>query len=308
MNTAIIVKFQVEALHAWPGVKDHPELKDRVGFLQFPHRHIFHFKAVKKVSHADRDIEIIDLKRMMIHYLLSKYGKNPVGLDNDPNPYKSHCDFGAQSCEMLGAELVQKFMLHSCEVLEDNENGAVVDAQPSTFQTINERRAQMKEEFGMEDPSHPRYDFKGITFICGPLASGKSYIGGALSQRGALQVEVSRIVKSIKKLSGTASRKDMQGSPELDVEIIESIADVYKANNKPENDFQMVVTGVRQVSILQAFPNATCVWIDAPPLLRNSRFLQNAKDKGTSFDEADDRDVALGLLDVKKYIFTRNTL
>jgi hypothetical protein len=35
---------------------------------------------------------------------------------------------GAKSCEMLAVELIEKFDLSSCEVNEDNENGAVVTA------------------------------------------------------------------------------------------------------------------------------------------------------------------------------------
>lgn len=112
----VIVKLQVEALHCWPGVVDHyPELSD-VGFLQFPHRHIFHITAKKAVNHDDRDIEIILFKRNILRYLNAKYF----------DPALNVLQLKATSCEMLAKELSKEFVLEYCEVLEDGENGAEV--------------------------------------------------------------------------------------------------------------------------------------------------------------------------------------
>lgn len=114
MQTRVVVTFSVEGFHNWPGVvgalPDNPEIH----FLQHPHRHLFAFKLTKSVSHNDRDIEIILFKRKVLAYLYEKYG--------------TPCQFGMRSCEMLGMELVEKFHLSSAEVLEDGENGAIVEA------------------------------------------------------------------------------------------------------------------------------------------------------------------------------------
>jgi hypothetical protein len=113
MKTAISVKLQIEGLHNWPEARAHfPE----VGFLAEMHRHIFHIKAVKLVSHDDRDVEIILFKREIIDYI-----------DRNCFSLKTNCiDFGPRSCEMIAKDLVEAFDLESCEVLEDNENGAIV--------------------------------------------------------------------------------------------------------------------------------------------------------------------------------------
>lgn len=109
MTTNIVVNFQYEATHNWPGVVDHPDLKS-VSFLQYPHRHMFHVCAKKEVKHSDRDVEIIKFKRELWEHLRSSYGG----------------ELGAMSCEMLAEDLVRRFGLSYCSVLEDGENGAEV--------------------------------------------------------------------------------------------------------------------------------------------------------------------------------------
>lgn len=111
MKTFVVVTLQVEGVHRW---KDCPF--DEVGYLRDMHRHMFHIKAVKEVTHDDRDVEIIKLKQQVKGHLELKYYVTPQHL----------CDFGGMSCEMIAKELVEKFELESCEVLEDNENGAIV--------------------------------------------------------------------------------------------------------------------------------------------------------------------------------------
>lgn len=112
LKTTVICSLQFEAIHNWPGVIDaHPEVAQTVSFLQHPHRHMFHIKAWKAVTHADRDVEIIVLKRQILQHLKAKY---PTG------------QLGSTSCEMLALDLVERFGLDACEVLEDGENGALV--------------------------------------------------------------------------------------------------------------------------------------------------------------------------------------
>jgi len=103
----IVVNLKVEGLHNWPKV-DIPE----VMFLKYKHRHIFHIKAKMRVSHEDRDQEIIMLKRSIEEFLKSNYGQP--------------CEFKNMSCESIAVLLVKVFGLNYCEVLEDGENGAEV--------------------------------------------------------------------------------------------------------------------------------------------------------------------------------------
>lgn len=103
MKKSIIIKYNFEAIHCW---KECP-IED-VSFLRSPHRHLFYVTAEKQVFHNERDIEIIMLKREMESYSKSQY------------------DYGNQSCETIAENLLNKFKLISCEVLEDNENGAKI--------------------------------------------------------------------------------------------------------------------------------------------------------------------------------------
>lgn len=110
MKTVIVISLQVEGLHFWESC----DLKE-VMFLKNKHRHIFHIKCKKEVSHADRETEIILFKRKIVDFLHLTFDNGSGVLD-----------FDGMSCEMIASVLVGKFNLHSCEVLEDNENGAEV--------------------------------------------------------------------------------------------------------------------------------------------------------------------------------------
>jgi hypothetical protein len=112
LATNVIVNLQYEAFHNWQGVKEALPNQPELHFLFDRHRHIFHVKAEKAVSHSDRDVEIIWFKRQILNYLEDMYGR--------PGEFKS------KSCEMLAEELLKKFDCVSVEVLEDNENGARV--------------------------------------------------------------------------------------------------------------------------------------------------------------------------------------
>ncbi len=111
ITTEVYCTLQIEGLHHWPGC---PLVE--VNYLKDLHRHVFHIKAHKKVSHADRDVEFIVLKHEIQEYLRLKYFNDSSRL----------CNFGSQSCEMLAKELISKFNLSKCEVSEDGENGAIV--------------------------------------------------------------------------------------------------------------------------------------------------------------------------------------
>lgn len=116
-KTNIIINLQIEGVHNWANCDI-----DEVGFLKYPHRHIFHICCKKEVSHSDRDIEIIMLKRQIEAYLHETYGKV--------------CQFKSQSCEMIAEEIYSKFALNYCSVLEDGENGAEVVYIEKDYQSI----------------------------------------------------------------------------------------------------------------------------------------------------------------------------
>jgi hypothetical protein len=98
----IIIKLQVEGIHHWPECNI-----EEVLFLRDKHRHIFYITVVKEVTHNDRDIEIIKLKREIKKYL----GNEPI-------------DFGRKSCEDIAEDILKKYNCSEVIVLEDNENGA----------------------------------------------------------------------------------------------------------------------------------------------------------------------------------------
>lgn len=97
------VKFTFTALHFYEGASG------KTHYLKKPHRHQFHVKAFKRVTHNDRDVEFIQMKDSMLAYVRSKYeGADPTN----------------QSCEDIAEDLITMFGLSGCEVSEDNENGA----------------------------------------------------------------------------------------------------------------------------------------------------------------------------------------
>lgn len=113
-RTNVIVNLQIEGVHNWPDCNI-----AEVDFLKHPHRHIFHICCKKRVSHDDRDIEIIKLKRQIEHFLKIQYGKVSSHLSES-------CNFGSMSCESIANELQWRFDLVYCSVLEDGENGAEI--------------------------------------------------------------------------------------------------------------------------------------------------------------------------------------
>lgn len=107
----IFCTLQVEGLHCWENCDI-----DEVKYLQLPHRHVFHIKAVKTVYHNDRDIEFIKLKHAITQHFKDKYFSDK---------FKCH-DFKGMSCEMIAEEIGTIFSLDVVEVSEDNENGCIL--------------------------------------------------------------------------------------------------------------------------------------------------------------------------------------
>lgn len=139
-----------------------------------------------------------------------------------------------------------------------------------------------------------------ISFVCGQLCSGKSLYARTLSRISDSKfIEVGDIVRKLKQ---TQERKELQDTKSLSSEIIEQIKNEYKSNfNK-----QLVVSGVRQVEILSAFPDAILLWIECPKEEREKRYKKRAREGDTqTFEEAEAGDIELGILGVKKYIFDK---
>ncbi len=107
MKVNVIIKTEFEAVHCWP---DCP--LEAVSFLRNKHRHIFKVTCKAGVTHTNRDIEFIMLKRAVEQYLRSTYDKK---------------DIGGMSCEMICKDLLDAFpVLNYVCVEEDGENGAEV--------------------------------------------------------------------------------------------------------------------------------------------------------------------------------------
>lgn len=111
MEKRIVVKFSIDGIHQWKDCS----IKE-VSFLTYPHRHMFKVRMEKKVTHNDRELEIIKFKHSVLTYLKLTY------FDDEK---QSHI-FGNMSCESIAEELMKKFNADLVEVLEDNENGAII--------------------------------------------------------------------------------------------------------------------------------------------------------------------------------------
>lgn len=112
----IWVTFRKEGIHRYPAAATDPKLSTGdwldVSFLASPHRHIFHFRVEMEVFHDDRDVEFIQLKRILENW----YSEKTLSVD-----YKS--------CEMITKDLYDKIIVKwpnrdiRIEVAEDGENG-----------------------------------------------------------------------------------------------------------------------------------------------------------------------------------------
>jgi hypothetical protein len=127
-KTFIYTTLQKEGYHSFPEAATletfatgENDLYD-VSHLAHKHMHYFIIKISVQVSHANRNIEFIQLRRWLEQY----FGVGPF-------------DFGNRSCEMiaedLGLELSESYPNSELriEVAEDNINGAVVEITPEAI-------------------------------------------------------------------------------------------------------------------------------------------------------------------------------
>jgi hypothetical protein len=121
MTDYVWVTFQKEGIHRYPAAGTDPRLES-VSFLQYPHRHMFHFKVWVQVFHDDRDREFIMEKRWME----SLYEDKTLELD-------------FKSCEMIAKDLQKQLAERyrgehrklKIEVSEDGENGCLMIWDPT---------------------------------------------------------------------------------------------------------------------------------------------------------------------------------
>ena len=111
MKRSIWVTFQKAGIHRYPEALMDPAL-EKVRYIGYEHRHIFHFRVDIEVFHEDRDVEFILFKQ----WLESLYQDSTLALD-------------FKSCEMMASDLYD--IIHgkypnravTIEVSEDGENG-----------------------------------------------------------------------------------------------------------------------------------------------------------------------------------------
>jgi len=105
----VAVKTQFTSFHNWP------DAPDDVGFLRSTHRHVFHICLQVQVHSASREVEFFQLQRWLEAQIKRQYGG----------------DIGSTSCETIAGRILEAaaadgYSPHCCDVLEDNENGAIV--------------------------------------------------------------------------------------------------------------------------------------------------------------------------------------
>lgn len=111
----VFVTTQFEAMHRW---NDAPE---EVAFLRAYHRHMFHVRFEVEVAEEDREIEFILLKRNLAFLIKCVF---------EGKTFDDSCETIAKRIVlgMTGLDGMCKNRAVRCEVSEDGENGAIVEA------------------------------------------------------------------------------------------------------------------------------------------------------------------------------------
>lgn len=113
MKTYIGIKLSLEGFHHFPNASR--IFGDKVKFLEYNHRHIFHIECKQQVFHDNRDQEFLLLKRKVQQWFDNRYGVP--------------AQFEAMSCEMIARELINAFNFTYVKVSEDDEcYGEIVES------------------------------------------------------------------------------------------------------------------------------------------------------------------------------------
>lgn len=137
-----------------------------------------------------------------------------------------------------------------------------------------------------------------IKLVCGRLCSGKDYIINKHYQ-GFDVVSVSDIVKSI---VNSSDRAMLQETKHFDGVILDIL--------KPLTEPKLVINGIRQLSIVLGMLESNpvdvveVVWICCPEDIRRYRYYdrKDHKDSQMKFEQADENDSKLGLLQIESFI------
>lgn len=138
-----------------------------------------------------------------------------------------------------------------------------------------------------------------IIFVCGKTRSGKTYLSKKLATTLNYDfVEVSSIVKEI--LSAN-KRSELVNKPELDFQIIQQIKLLSEQSN-------ILVSGVRQLSIIESFPEAQVLWLHTPQKVREQWFTNDLETRSDdlSLSQIDETDKKLHLSSILEYIFNKD--
>ena len=111
-------------------------------------------------------------------------------------------------------------------------------------------------------------------------------------------VETSLIVKTI---LATDKRSKIVERPELDLQIVNHLKFLLIENN-------LLVSGVRQLSIIEHFPNAQIIWLHTPEHLRQEWFVKDLalRQDDLALSQIDETDKKLHLSSILEYIFNKD--
>ena len=147
--------------------------------------------------------------------------------------------------------------------------------------------------------------YTNITFVSSKLCSGKSTLAKGYMKTiepfysTVEYIEISDIVRKAMK---SDNREELQKGAHLDALIVDCIASAALCND------HVVVSGARQVSIIESFPKATHIWMEVPEDVRYERYQSSVKDADLSeegFANANKRDEDLGINQVRNYILNK---
>jgi predicted kinase len=144
-----------------------------------------------------------------------------------------------------------------------------------------------------------------IIAVCGPICSGKTTWCMDNMEETDSYIKVSNIVKSI---SNAKTREELQNTKELSQQIASTLVEIL--SEKVKTSENVYVDGIRQLDILleisTKLPAVYLHLLKTPIEVRQSRYNSRAdtRDKGISFEEADQKDYALGLADIEQFYKT----
>lgn len=148
-----------------------------------------------------------------------------------------------------------------------------------------------------------------VIFLCGEICSGKNYYYKNLMEvQGWDRIIVSDIVKE---LIQSKKREDLQSTANRDLQIADVIVVKMKTFN---GKGKLVIDGIRQTSILERIEKSIdadygYIWLDVDFEKRRERYKARSadKDKESSFEVAERRDIDLGIRKLQAFLRIKRT-